>query len=151
MWLASISKRNHNGKGDVVPAFTWSSRLMREARTILLATLVGVGDETRERGFRMCTTMCVHRALSDAEVAQLGEAWCSLAPRDMAGGPLEILYERGCAATLSTRPCAAPEKVELGRGAAGVALFVPIDCGECPTCLDRLARAGGLLIARTET
>lgn len=146
VWLASVSKRS-TSSGKILPAAVWSSRLMREGRRELLRVLEGVGDVGRERGFRMCVTLCIHRALRDDEVAALGDAWCAIPPRDMAGGPIEILWERGCVATPSTRPCEHPERQILGEGSRGHELYVPIECGYCPPCIDRSRRALGATTA----
>lgn len=143
VWLASISKRNHNGNGDIIPASTWPARLLREGQRILQMALAGVGDEARERSFRMCTTLCVHRALSDDEIAALPADWHAMPARDMAGGPVEILYERGTASTPSTRPCENPGRQILGRGTNRQELYIPVDCGACAPCLDRERRAAG--------
>ena len=83
----------------------------------------------------MNITLCLHRQASAEEVAALPEAWHK-APSGMAGGPVEILWERGVKATASALPCHDPGRAAPIPGRSD--LWVPIDCGVCPPCLARL-------------
>jgi len=126
VWLASIS---HQAK--LTQDFTPAERA--KAKALLLTTLEGYGNPTRQRFFRMCVTMCMHRALSDAEVRQLPESFHCAPSIDIAGGPVEILEETEPGLP-STRPCLAPTWADLGgrRGAK-----FPLDCGMCEPCRAR--------------
>lgn len=95
-----------------------------------------LGDKSKERHFRMNATLCIHRALSAAEVAQLPDEFTCAPALDIAGGPVAILWESEEGA-ISTRPCANPEHMILDPKQPE--LWVPIDCGKCPSCVARIA------------
>lgn len=102
--------------------------------------LEGVGDEKRQRLFRMCVTTCIHRAVTPAEEVSLPESFHSGEAIDIAGGPVEILEESEPGLP-STRPCMNPTMVSLDDmlGHAGRirgAKFAQ-DCGECEPCRAR--------------
>jgi hypothetical protein len=132
VWLASISRRRPNGRVLYVPE--WSPSQRRDAEARLRRLLVGAGDESRERLFRMNVTLCLHRAASDAEVAAAPSWFLSARGCGLAGGPVEILGEtvRGAA---STKPCERPNRMQLERGNPHA--WIPIDCGECRPCRAR--------------
>lgn len=132
MWLASISKRR--GNGLIHPARDFSTAERREAYQRLKRTLEGVGDERFGRHFRMCVTQCLHRGLSDQEIALLPEDWKSLPAIDVAGAPVEIFWQKGVPEDcVSARPCFDPGKQFLDDD-----LYTPLDCGDCPPCEARL-------------
>ncbi len=132
VWLASASVRGPNGK--TVPSGSWPPDLMDQVSASLDVLLAGVGDEDRQREFRMCITLCRHRALTPAERDALPDWWHEAPAVDIAGGPLEKRWSRGIPETLSTEPCANPDRVLIERG-----MFIPTDCGTCPSCAARLA------------
>jgi hypothetical protein len=132
VWLASLSLRDRHGK--IVPTETWSAERMAACQASIDTLLDGLGDPAYERSFRMCVTLCRHRALTADEADQLPDEWWTQPARDLAGGPIEVLWSRGLPETLSTEPCANPTKVLLAPGC-----FFPKDCGVCPSCEARKA------------
>ena len=84
----------------------------------------------------MCATMCRHRALTREEALSLPADWWTEPAVDLAGGPVEVLWEHGTKHTLSTQPCYTPEWVPIDDSGT---LKFPADCGECPTCQARKA------------
>lgn len=136
VWLASLSWRRY---GAIVPTDEWAPSRRKRLLEHLRDQLRGVGDPARERAFRMCSTLCIHRALSKAEELQLPASWWTEPAVDLAGGSLEILYERGCASPLSTRPCHNPTREPISP--ANPKLYFPLDCGDCPPCRARAACA----------
>lgn len=132
VWLASVSCR----RGDRLLASTdWRDRFDWAVGRLRSVVLRGVGDETRERLFRMNVTLCLHRAVSDAELEGFPAGWkCS--PGGLAGGPVEILWSKGVVESPSCRPCENPRwdtRLEPDRPD----LALPIDCGRCGPCLAR--------------
>ncbi len=147
VWLASISKTSSSGR--VVSALKLSPRLLREALALLNSALRGVGDIERERGFSMCITTCLHRALSPEEVGALPEDWHTTPALDIAGGPVRVLYSRGIPPILSVEPCEDFEKQEIGQlDSTNEPLWIPIECGGCPPCLARAAAVETELICQ---
>lgn len=139
VWLASVSRWRVNGK----PKLTHEWRRMETADGVeqLQRLLRGVGDPTRWRLFRMNLTLCMHRAVNQAEAAQLPPAQlCHLA-----GGPVEVLAEAAPGA-LSTQPCRTPRWSRLSGQ-----VKLPVDCGECDTCLARRSAEEGLGVFRAAT
>jgi hypothetical protein len=134
VWLASISRRDR--RGALVATGRWSAPDVAAARSRLERALWGVGDESRQRLFRMNITLCLHRAPTDEEVAGLPDWWHAAPATDLAGGPIEVLWESTPGAA-STRPCLAPRR-GLFPGAPPD-LWVPLDCGRCPPCRARAA------------
>lgn len=135
VWLASISKWK---KGpEVVPVEKWRAETLLVAEKRLEEVLWGIGDQSRERCFRMNVTLCRHRALSKNEGAHVMGMWKAfgLPPRHMAGGPIEVLWMKGIKDTPSTRPCANPTRKPLDVKGN---VWMPIDCEECESCLARL-------------
>jgi hypothetical protein len=131
--LASISRRRHQGGTLYVPE--WSDSQRREAEKILRRVVLGVGNESRERLFRMNVTLCLHRAATDAEVAAQPPWFLAAQGVGLAGGPVEILRETE-AGSDSTRPCASPSRRILDPRKLDVA-WIPVDCGTCPPCRAR--------------
>ncbi len=141
VWLASISRTSASGR--VVSALKYPQRIAKEAQQLLEGVLRGVGDPSRERGFQMCITQCVHRSLSDEEIAQLPAAWCDAPALDVAGGPVRVLYSRGIPPTLSTEPCENFERAPIGQlDSTNEPLWMPVECGACGPCVAR-AQAHG--------
>lgn len=138
MWLASLSLRDKHGK--VVGAEYWDDRQLAYAQHLLTDVLLaGVGDPERERMFRMCITLCLHRGVRADELAQIPEWWHTAESVDLAGGPLHIYYARGVPDVESAKPCHAPRKAHAFPGRRD--LYLPEDCGQCPPCRAR-ARYG---------
>jgi len=135
VWLASISLRYAKNFDRIIGTGEWMPMERKEARSILNLALAGVGDMGRERGFRMCATACVHRALTDAEREALPPSWDDTPPDSLAGAPVEILWEVGPEQPLSTRPCADPYRLELP---GQPHLYFPEDCKRCETCRARI-------------
>jgi hypothetical protein len=135
VWLASASLRD--SFGNIIPSARWSGDDRALLESMLLRALDGVGDQRFERMFRMPVTACIHRQLTAEEEAGLPQRWHELQPIHMAGGPLEILRETVPGAP-STRPCAAPVRQRVP-GNRDPDLFLINDCGECETCLARIA------------
>ena len=135
VYLASLSRRTP-GTGRIVPTGKWSPAWRERGAQLLRRAVAGLGDPTRERLFRMNATLCLHRALTDAELAVL-PPWFHAAPAvDIAGGPVEILAET-VPGRASTRPCERPARIPLDPRDPD--LWIPRDCGACPPCLGRLA------------
>jgi hypothetical protein len=119
VWLASVSKRATNGR--IIPASKYPPRLERLALVELRRALRGVGDESRERCFAMCITLCLHRALSDDEIAALPASFHDAPALDVAGGPLRTIYTKGFDPPLSCQPCEHPTHAPLpAHGGAGL-------------------------------
>lgn len=108
---------------------------MYEAGEAMLTQLLGpVGDPSRERSFRMCITLCRHRAVTPAEIEGLPQWWRDAPAVHLAGGGLEVLWRRGIEDGPSVLPCEDYGRDELGGG-----LFLPVDCGKCEPCRARAA------------
>lgn len=137
VWLASYSlaSRSHG----IVATGRYSQQQRRAAIARLKETLADVGDPERIRVFRMNVTMCIHKAVTDQELATLVPAWQDGKGVDIAGGPIEVLEESVPGAP-STRPCENPRRGLLDPGRRD--LWLPLDCGQCPPCLARAAFGG---------
>lgn len=136
VWLASVSLRDKKGSPILTPK--WSEGTMRRAQDALHAVVAGIGDPERERCFRMQVTVCLHRALSDSEIARLPDSWHRAPPVDLAGGPVEILWSKGIRDIPSCKPCVAPTKTPIS-ALTGVRnddpdAWFPNDCGTCEPC-----------------
>jgi hypothetical protein len=114
----------------------WSKR-ERKRLTQYLRTdvLAGLGDPTVERVFRMNVTLCIHRLCTPPEAERAMRMWEGTEHRDLAGQPIEILEEIGCSSALSTRPCDNPRRLVMVPSRPD--LWVPQDCGACPSCQAR--------------
>jgi len=101
---------------------------------MLTKALAGVGNNTKERMFRMNITLCLHRAARPEEIEELPETW-KCAPTGMAGGPVALIWSKGIEVVDSCKPCLAPGHQVLYQGRPD--LWIPTDCGKCPPCLAR--------------
>lgn len=110
-------------------------------RTVALR---GVGDDSKERLFRMNVTLCMHRACTEAEVAGL-PAWWHEALSGMAGGPVEVLWSKNVTDSPSSAPCENPEHVPSMCGRPD--LWIPCDCGQCAPCKARAQIACSVRLA----
>lgn len=119
----------------------WRRWEINEGYAVLRGILHGVGNPERERLFRMNLTLCVHRVLSEEEKEALPAACKAYRPSHLAGGPIEVISETEPGA-LSTRPCDSPRKRPISAG-----VWIPGDCGDCPSCLARLDAETGLVVA----
>jgi hypothetical protein len=131
--LVSLSRTNLD-TGKLMPVGTWSPEWKQRAVEIMRQVVSGLGDPKRERHFRMNATICLHRALTEQEIEQLPAFFHSEAALDSAGGPVEILWEN-VPGELSTRPCKRPGREQLDSDVP--ALWIPVDCGVCPSCTAR--------------
>jgi hypothetical protein len=139
VWLASVTLWDR--EEEIRPTETWTAADRERVDELFDEVILrGIGDPSRQRQFRMCATMCRHRALTSEEARTLPESWFTKAAQDIAGGPVELLWEQGTAPTLSTRPCANPSWGRLSPNNPG--LKIPIDCEACPSCLARKSAVG---------
>lgn len=134
VWLASISRIRPNGKTVYVPE--WSPSQLRSGEKALRELLIGVGNTSRERLFRMNVTLCLHRAATDAEVAEQPFWFLSAPGNGLAGGPVQVLSETEVGSA-STRPCLNPRKYVIDRTSPHG--WIPCDCGQCEPCFARAA------------
>ena len=127
VWLASVSRWKN---GHHVPTEKWSDVQLRMAKAVSHEVLDGIGDVTAERGFLMCATLCVHRAVTDTEANELPTG-----PGYLAGPPgVRVAWEtEQCPPiSLSFQPCDNRRFQKVGP------LTLPVDnCGKCPSCLAR--------------
>jgi hypothetical protein len=134
VWLASVSRWISPVMPLAVPR--WSRAVLDEAEQRLRDALLGVGNNQRERLFRMNVTLCLHRAATDAEVEQQPGWFHTSKACGLAGGPVEVLWEN-VPGSASTKPCEHPRKRQLNPG--DPLLWLPIDCGRCKPCKARAA------------
>jgi hypothetical protein len=135
VWLASISRRNPI-TGSLVATGDWTGAQMAEIEAMMDTLLDGVGDASRERCFRMCITLCRHRAISGAEHMGLPKEWHEAPAVDLAGAPVELLWTKGIPDRPAAQPCHNPRRQPIGNPFDG--LYVPVDCEECETCQARM-------------
>lgn len=133
VWLASASFRDSRG---TVATGDWTEDMRRRAKRALENVLAGAGHPGHQRLFRMNVTMCLHRAASAAEVAKLKPSFWQ-GGGSLAGGPVEILEERGMPGRPRELPCENPGRYVTDFRRPD--LWLPVDCERCPPCLDRLA------------
>lgn len=138
VWLASLSRRSLL-TNRFIPTGRWSPRLREESIRLLRDALDGRGDPGRERVFRMNVTLCLHRALSARDLEQLGTPFDPSLSTDLAGGPVEVLWE-SVPGRASTRPCASPRRHFLDPREPE--LWLPLDCGTCASCRARAQVSG---------
>ena len=138
MWLASVSRRSPI-TDRFLPTPRWSADQLAEGETLLDQLLAGCGDPGGQRSFRMNLTLCRHRLLTTAEVRRTGGGACA---HGIAGGPVAVLWETHPGAA-STRPCANPVRRPFPGEPVDPDLWLPIDCGRCPSCRARAAIATG--------
>lgn len=141
VWLASLSRRDR--RGNIITTDRWTPAVLDAAQAHLDFLLDGLGDPGRQRSFRMCITLCRHRALTDLEHDALPDYWHAEPARDIAGGPVEVLWARGIDDTPGVRPCEHPSRQPIRRD-----LWLPVDCGSCPPCLARAAAVDGVCSCR---
>lgn len=133
VWLASISRKSRT-TGRTLPTSLWTRESILEAGELLQRVLGPTGDLSRQRLFRMNITLCLHRALTDEEVDALPRYFHQDPPVDLAGGPVETLWET-VPGELTVKPCHTPTRQLLDP--YNTLLWLPIDCGECPPCVAR--------------
>jgi hypothetical protein len=134
VWLASVSLRD--SRDNIIGTSKWTPRHWQHARKLLSdVVLNGCGDLERERMFRMCITLCLHRGLRPDELASIPDWWHQARATDLAGGPLEIIYSKGISDIESAKPCHNPRQqlIDMRR----LDLWLPLDCGQCPPCVAR--------------
>jgi hypothetical protein len=131
VWLASVSLSRG---GPSLATDQLADRERQLVRELLLEALDGVGNLARQRLFRMQLTTCLHRALTDDEVRALPASFHDAPPIDLAGGPVEILWE-----TESDRPSTKPCERVRRRIVYPTRpdLWFPEDCGACDPCRAR--------------
>ena len=116
-----------------MPTSRWFARDLAHAESIVERVLDGCGDDSIQRSFRMCVTLCRHRALTAAERANTPAWFQACRPVHIAGPPLKLLWSRGVPDELETmRPCLNPSKRDLP-GHPGAYLFNL--CERCEPCL----------------
>jgi hypothetical protein len=131
VWLASVSVLRH-GRRIATGDLTAPEREM--VRGLLWELADGIGDESRQRLFRMNVTMCLHRAASSSEVAGLPESFNTSPAIRLAGGPVEVLWET-VPGKPSTKPCEHPTRAVVVADRPD--LWVPVDCERCEPCRAR--------------
>jgi hypothetical protein len=136
VWLASISRRSPLVAAKPISTQLWSPQTVAESERLLLRLLDGAGNPARERLFRMQITLCLHRALTPEEVAQLPDSFHAEPAVDLAGGPVAILRETEPGLP-STQPCERPRRQSLDP--SDPLLWLPLDCGACSPCRARTA------------
>lgn len=155
VWLASCSvldlKRVDAIRGGPLLLSTelWTPQVRKEAERQLRLALAGVGNDALQRCFRMSATLCIHRAVTEAEHAGLPEDWKCTAPRDLAGAPLEVLWHTpGVPRVLSAEPCRRPGR-QLAPELAHLGIFFLVECRACDTCDARKKRQAEALDQHT--
>lgn len=134
VWHASASRKNSLAS-RTVPTSLWSPRHVAEGIDLLRRLLGPAGNPARERHFRQPASINVHRATTDEEVQQLPAWFCEQPAINIAGGPLEILWESE-PGNPSTQPCLHPTQ-RRGPGSSSPLMFVVGDCGQCDPCQAR--------------
>jgi hypothetical protein len=139
VWLASISRPSGLISNKRLATGLWSEPTREESYALLRRLLGPAGNPARERIFRMTVTVCIHRALTGEEVDRLPDYFFGDPPTDLAGGPVEILWENE-AGLPSTKPCLNPTRHPIDP--RDPLLWFPLDCGHCPPCKARAALYG---------
>lgn len=112
--------------------------MWRHAEEVLrTVALGGIGDESRERFFRMCITACLHRGVRADELALIPAWWHEADAVDIAGGPVEVLRSTGVPEIPSAMPCRNSGRQALDPFRSD--LWIPVDCGACEPCRARQA------------
>jgi hypothetical protein len=135
VWLVSVSRQSPITRGRLSTQ-VWSPAMLQESADVLRRVLGPAGDPTRERLFRMQISVCLHRAATPEEIAGLPAYFHADPATDLAGGPVEILFESE-EGSASTRPCHTPRRLPLDP--SNRLLWFPLDCGQCPPCRARAA------------
>lgn len=138
VWLCSISRQSPVRGGRLATSL-WTPPTMAESWALLRRCVGPDGNPSRERIFRMNVTVCLHRAITAEESARLPDWFHESEPTDLAGGPVEVLWENE-EGSPSTRPCHNPERIPLD--ARNPLLWFPGECRTCPPCLARMAHGG---------
>lgn len=136
VWLASVSRRSLIVRNKSISTQLWERKTRDDMEANLLRLLGPAGNPARERLFRMNVTMCLHRALTVAEVQALPAYFHVGEPVDLAGGPIEVLRETE-EGWETTKPCHNPIRQALDP--RDPLLWIPVDCGDCPPCQARSA------------
>lgn len=131
--MVSISRRSPISNGRLAVS-VWSEQTIADSAALLRRMIGPAGNTERERLFRMNVTLCLHRACTPEEVASLPDYFHTDPATDLAGGPVEILYESE-EGSLSTRPCHNPGRYPLDP--RNPLLWFPLDCRACPPCRAR--------------
>lgn len=134
VWLASYHRRDKTGR--IIATGDYSESEMKFAERQLKKLLRRVGNPEKERCFRMNITVCLHRAATLEEVMGLPPSWHD-DHSGIAGGPVEVLWSKGCKESSSAQPCKDPERHILDPSRPD--LWIPMDCGECGPCMARAA------------
>lgn len=134
VWLASYSLRDSKG---IVPAWTFKEKQIVRAEHILQEALEGLGDRTRARFFLMSLTACMHRAVSDDELAELPEGFAESA-QVIAGAPAVRIVWETVPGSPSTKPCHEPRRSQMPHDGPRP-IWLALDCGKCEPCLARAA------------
>src|SRR5262245_6922702 len=135
VWLASLSRQSTLVQNKPLATSLWTDQTRAASAALLRRVLGPAGNPARERIFRMQVTLCLHRAITPEEYAQTPAWFKTAAPVDLAGGPVEVLWESE-AGSLSTQPCRNPTRQPLDP--RDPLLWLPYDCGQCDTCQARL-------------
>lgn len=140
VWMAFVGVRDMMDR--VIATDSWSDHRRACLLDLLRRALSGVGDETRERLFRMQPALCLERALTPAESAEIPAERQALKAAHIFGGPVELFSS--FVDVTAGNPCEKPtrqyhrrQQKRGGFGSIETDLWVPIDCGECPPCLAR--------------
>jgi len=134
VWLASVSRRSPLNN-NLIATGLWSQQTRDESAALLRRVLGPAGDSSRERLFRMNVTLCLHRAITAAAYGALPESFRTAEPTDLAGGPIEVLFESE-EGRETTKPCHNPAKISLDP--RNPLLWIPTDCNQCPPCIARI-------------
>lgn len=139
VWLCSVSHTDRGGK--IIATGTWLESYFVFAEHLAHAQLYGVGDDGRERAFRMNITFCIHRAVSEQEKLNLSGEWQG-ARGGLAGGPVAVLWSKGIEHRPAAMPCRSPGRLVIEPTRPD--LWVPEDCGQCEPCRARAVIAAAL-------
>ena len=143
MWLASISLTRRDGRKLCTPS--WDPAIWSRAYRLLDELTKGIGHPDHYRFFRMQITACKHVPLRQDEIDILPPTWHETQGVCMAGGPVEALDSFGLPKGLiSAQSCEKPGHRMLDESSGDPDLWLPIDCGTCPSCMARLELAGTL-------
>jgi len=126
-------------EAKALPTFRYDNTQRHNAERMLNRLLLGVGDPRWGRFFRMNLTYCLHRGVSDNELASVNCEWGDVPAKDIAGGPVEVFWSKGIPlGMVSADPCHNPiRQYALGD------IWLPLDCGNCPPCQARAAIMNG--------
>lgn len=130
VWLASVSRVDTLGR--TIATSNWTELERHNGLVELRKLLKGVGNPDFETFFRMQITFCMHRALKASEASLIPPPSGRFS--HLAGGAVEVFYCRGTSGA-SLQPCRKPTRHYLEPRTPD--LWLPIDCGKCPTCLVR--------------